>query len=137
MVPTSARLAAVVSRSGRIASARSRNSSAAGLARTASASCSPSAGTGSGSIHRTCSRGTRRVSRLRHDDLEARRPRLEVGERRGGGRHVLGGVEDEEGGRRAQLVGQRLGQRLVERAARLVGDPDRCLRSPAARATRR
>ena len=61
----------------------------------------------------------------RHHDPEARCPGLEIGERRRGGPDVLGGVEDEQRGRPAQLVGERLVERLVERAAGLVGDADR------------
>ena len=85
----------------------------------------PPPGTAAARATATCSRGTRSVRRLVTTIAEAGRPGLEVGERRGGGPDVLGRVEDEEGGRPAQLVGERLGQRLVERAAGLVGDADR------------
>ena len=65
MVPTSARLAGVVSRSGADRE-RPLEEQLRGrvVAHGVSGSCSPSAGTGSGSSHSTCSRGTRSVSRL-------------------------------------------------------------------------
>jgi hypothetical protein len=48
-----------------------------------------------------------------------------VGERRGGGPHVLGRVEDEERGRPTQLVGERLVSASWSGRPGLVGDPDR------------
>ena len=81
----------------------------------------PPSGTASGSTQTTRSRGTPRATRLVARIVEPGRPRLEVGERRRGGADVLHRVEDEQ----RRTVAERLGERLGQRAAGLVGDAER------------